>query len=156
MPKWTFSTLRIYFDTKLSALRKNLDERFATQTKALEAALAAAEKAVQAALVSAEKALAKLELAYDKRFESVNEFREQLRVQAAEFVTKAEFRAVISGLTEKIDELRTARATVEGREGGSDKDAATRRADIALRMSVIFGSISVVGIAASIIIAITS
>jgi hypothetical protein len=51
---------------------------------------AAAKEAVQAALVSAEKAVGKAEVATEKRFESVNEFRAQLSDQAAHFSTRDE------------------------------------------------------------------
>ena len=78
------------FRQALDGLRLMLNERYATQTKALDAAFKAAEQAVQTALASQEKAVSKAEAAADKRFESVNEFRQQLSDQTATFPSRAE------------------------------------------------------------------
>jgi len=50
----------------------------------------AQEQAVAFALASAEKAVTKAELAAEKRFESVNEFRNQLKDQTGTFLTRNE------------------------------------------------------------------
>lgn len=79
-----------YFERVINELRTQLNERYDTQTKAIEAARLAAEKAVEAALSAAEQAVAKAEIASDKRFESVNEFRAQLGDQARTFMGRDE------------------------------------------------------------------
>jgi hypothetical protein len=95
-------------------LRSMLDERYATQTRAVDAAflaqstamataLTAAERLVQTAASATEKAIGKAELAGDKRFESVNEFRGQLRDQAATFLPRTEYVAGHLALSEKIE-----------------------------------------------------
>jgi len=53
----------------------------------------AQEKAMILALASAEKAVTKAEGAAEKRFEAMNEFRSQLREQAASFMTRVESNA---------------------------------------------------------------
>lgn len=99
---------------QLAGLDRMLQERYETQTKAVDAAflaqqtamqtaLSAAEKAVETALLSAEKAVTKAELAADKRFESVNEFREQLNDQAATFIARTEADSRLMALSEKLE-----------------------------------------------------
>jgi len=51
---------------------------------------ASSERAIQAALAAVKEASLKAEAATEKRFEGVNEFRYQLKDQAATFITRAE------------------------------------------------------------------
>lgn len=105
-------------------------QRFDAQTKALDAALAAAKEAGQAALTAAKEATTKAEVASEKRFESVNEFRKTLSDQTATFLPRSEADARMNGLSEKIDDFKTATvaaqsnietrlATYAGRSGGA-------------------------------------
>lgn len=77
-------------------------ERFEAQEKAVSVALAAVETRMierleaarrehAAALAANDKAIAKQEIAAEKRFEAVNEFRAQLSDQAATFMPRAEY-----------------------------------------------------------------
>ena len=59
-------------------------------TNANEQRFKAQEQAVAFALQAAEKAVTKAELAAEKRFESVNEFRNQLKDQTGTFITRNE------------------------------------------------------------------
>lgn len=59
--------------------------------------------AVAAALAAAKEAFGKAESASDKRFDSVNEFRGQLKDQAATFITRDEYTVQLKALAEKID-----------------------------------------------------
>jgi len=68
---------------------KNKQLRDADQT-ANEQRFKAQEQAVAFALQAAEKAVTKAELAAEKRFESVNEFRNQLKDQTGTFITRNE------------------------------------------------------------------
>lgn len=76
----------------LTALKEYIERRFNDQAKAIDAALAAAEKAVTKAEVSTEK-----------RFDSVNEFRQTLSDQAASFMTRIEFMAMHNSLQDKVN-----------------------------------------------------
>lgn len=67
---------------------KRYQQRFEAQTKAIDAALLAAKEAVT-----------KAETATEKRFESVNEFRQTLSDQAGTFVSRIEF----NSLKERMD-----------------------------------------------------
>lgn len=99
-------------------LRRMLDERHQTTIKNVEVAFAAAERAVNTAMIAQEKANLKTETAYEKRFESVNEFRGQLADQAAMLMTRAEADAKFASLVEKVEAL-TGRINVgTGRSAG--------------------------------------
>jgi hypothetical protein len=84
---WTIEALKVYYDQRLVDLQSSLDQRFGD-----------ADKAVNAALQAAEKAVTKAELAAEKRFDANNEFREQLRDQAATFMPRTENELQIASL----------------------------------------------------------
>lgn len=65
----------------------------------LEAKLGDSDKAVSVALTT-----------LDKRLESMNEFRDTLRDQAAKFIIRTEFELVVSRLEQDIKNLEAARA----------------------------------------------
>jgi len=90
----------------LTALKEMLDERYATQTKALDAAFKAAEQAVAVALANAEKATIKAEEAADKRFASVNEFRETLADQTATFIPRSEHDTAYKAMEDHVSVIR--------------------------------------------------
>jgi pyruvate-formate lyase len=93
-------------------------QRFDAQQKALEAALLSQEKAVQTAMTASEKATTKSELAAEKRFDSNNEFREQLRDQAATLMPRSEAENRAAALSEKIDDLKATIVLIQGRSTG--------------------------------------
>ena len=123
--EWTTDTLRVYLlrevenanaqvQQQFVDLNVLLDERYGTQSKALDkafvasetamrTALEAAEKAVQAALTAAKEAVTKSEVAAEKRFESVNEFRGQLQDMIETLVSKIEVDAKFRSVADKAD-----------------------------------------------------
>jgi len=116
---WTTDTLHLFIQHQINDLRTMLNERYVTQTKAIasefasqrvamQTNLVAAERAVATALLNVEKAVGKAEIAADKRFDSMNEFREQLNNQAGTFVTRTESDAAINRNTERIQALEGA------------------------------------------------
>lgn len=70
-------------------------ERFDAQEKATDAALAAQKEAIAAALNAAQTAVTKAEVASEKRFDSVNEFRAQQGDLIRTFVQRREAFAVL-------------------------------------------------------------
>jgi len=89
--------LEMLLDAKLDTLRTRIS---------LEA-----EKSV-IALAAPDKAITKAEVATEKRFESVNEFRQTLSDQTKTFVSKVEFEALretsgtrITGLSSRLDKI---------------------------------------------------
>jgi len=86
------------------SLREYVDVRFAAQDAAVKAALEAADRAVE-----------KSELASDKRFESVNEFRRTLADQEHTFMPRSEYEQAHKGLEEKLSALEIRMNSVEER-----------------------------------------
>lgn len=77
-------------------------QRFDAQEKSTIVALAAAEKAVQAALIAAKEAVQKAEVASEKRFDSVNEFRNTLKDQQLLLMTRVEAEARFKDMDRRI------------------------------------------------------
>lgn len=100
--EWTAGQVRELMTLLLAERDRQYAQRIDAQERAVAAALSAAKEAVE-----------KAESAPSKRFESVNAFREQLAVQARDFVTRAEYEATRGAMVEKVDTLR-ARADKTG------------------------------------------
>jgi hypothetical protein len=79
-------SLKEYFEALLADRDLRYQQRFDAQSKAIQDALTAAEKAV-----------VKAEVATEKRFEGVNEFRQTLSDQAANFISRKELWGYIVG-----------------------------------------------------------
>ena len=116
-----YTAADIRYQQRFEAQSDALAAAFLAQQTAMKTALEAAEKAVQAALAAQERAVLKAELASDKRFESVNEFRKTLADQQATFMPRSEttvmvggFTQRLSGLKEQVDALMSERAGVKG------------------------------------------
>ena len=105
---WTVDTLRQY-----------VDQRMVDQEKAMEKAFVAQEKAVASAFEASNTAIVKSEMASEKRFESVNEFRQTLSDQAASFLPRAEADRVTTSNAEKIQSLADRLNRIEAQDAGS-------------------------------------
>lgn len=107
------------YEQRFEASQKALDAALTAQKEATVAAFAAQEKAINAALASAERAVLKAELATEKRFEGVNEFRAALDQQQRTLIPRSEVDVLIRGLEEKIAQLtKQADAIAAERKGG--------------------------------------
>lgn len=95
-------------------------QRYDSQQRAITDALAAAEKAVAAALANADRAVNKAEVAAEKRFESVNEFRAQLTDQTATLMSRAEADAKITALSDRVSDVKT---RIDIGDGGKQANA---------------------------------
>lgn len=102
--------------------------------------------AINAALLSTKEAVVKAEDATERRFASVNEFRQTLSDQAGQFVTRAEFDAVKLTGEERIRDLTTRLDKAEGKSGGYSAfygwmiAAAGLIVSVIIVMNVLFGS----------------
>jgi hypothetical protein len=96
MSDWTLETLKEY-----------LDRRFDDS-----------DKAIQAALQAAKEAVGKAEVATEKRFDAVNEFRGQLADQAATLLTRTEYDTNHKALEDKISDITDRINRNEGRGSG--------------------------------------
>lgn len=90
-----------------SEMDRRYQQRFDAQQQALQDALMAQEKAVNAALAAADRAVLKAEVASEKRFDSVNEFRATLADQAASLMPRGEAEARLGNLGDKVIDLAT-------------------------------------------------
>jgi len=97
---------------KLSAIESVIDERDRmykerddARRTAVDAAFAAQKEAINTAMAAADRAVSKAELATEKRFESVNEFRATLDNQQRTLIPRAEVDVLMRGSSEKIIDL---------------------------------------------------
>lgn len=94
-------------------------ERIAALDRRLTENLTALDRATQVAMTAAKEAVNKAEIASEKRFESVNEFRGQLADQAARFIGRAEVEAIVNGVKENIGRIDGQLANAAGRGAGA-------------------------------------
>lgn len=96
-----------YIERLLSEMNLRYQQRFTAQETATTAALAAAEKAT-----------AKAEIAAEKRFDSVNEFRAAYQDLIAAQMPRAEAEARLAAMDGAIDQLRANATRRDGRGAG--------------------------------------
>lgn len=99
--------IKEYFETLLVERDKRYEQKF-SDTKV----------AVEAALIAAEKAVSKAELATEKRFEGVNEFRKSLDDLSRLQMPRAESEALNREINGKIEALITRLDKSEGKSTG--------------------------------------
>lgn len=133
---------------------KRIAELRASDQLAVAAALTAAEKAVSAALTAAKEAVNKAEASQQRVNEGQNEFRAQLKDQAASLMPRNESELITTGLREQVGDLRsrldvgplgmkalqTSSDTETGRRAGSSSTLATI-ISVAVAAAVIGGTI---------------
>jgi choline dehydrogenase-like flavoprotein len=78
----------------------------------------AAKEGVNAAMASAEKAILKAETATEKRFDSVNEFRQAMRDQQENFANKSETNMRLEDLAKRLDRVTSGMEIASGRSSG--------------------------------------
>lgn len=100
--------LKEYFVGLLEANDKYYNQRFDSSEKAVSAALAAADRAVQ-----------KAETASEKRFDSVNEFRNTLADQQRTLMPRGEVEVLFKAVNEKLDLMGKRLDKTEGIKTGS-------------------------------------
>ena len=117
---WTLDTLEEYLSSKIKALDSFTSAESRAAKEAVSAALAAVKEQSSAAMLAAEKAILKAESATEKRFEAVNEFRQTLSDQAANFLSRNEFQSSSASLVDKIDALDKRVSKAENLDAGKD------------------------------------
>jgi len=147
-------------DRRFQALDTWLDERNQVTTRMFETGRDNALEAVQSALHSAQQAVDKAEIATEKRFASVNEFRQTLTDQATRFSTRNEIAAQLEGLRAtgqrnadaiKDIELRfTSRLdTMAGQAGGAAEFRTEQRLSQGAVVSLVVGVLVFLGLIVS-------
>lgn len=118
------STLQ-YVEARIHDLGLRLEGQMKSQSELLQTQLeaadlryaqrfAASQEALVAALNSGTRAVEKSELANEKRFESVNEFRKTLSDQTQSFIPRAEADSKFASLAEKLDTISSRLDRAEG------------------------------------------
>lgn len=115
---WTTDTLHSHLLRMINEMDLRYEQRYVSQQEAIQAALLAQKEAVQAALAAADRALTKAELASEKRFEGVNEFRSTLSDQAQLLMPRGEAQTLYSSLSDKVTDLTDRVTRAEGRGAG--------------------------------------
>jgi hypothetical protein len=96
------------FEMRIHEVERLIDAKMTTLRTIIDLQ---AEKSVTL-LASSDKAISKAEVATEKRFESVNEFRQTLSDQTKSFISKVEFEALrdttgaqIAGMSSRLDKI---------------------------------------------------
>jgi hypothetical protein len=101
-------------EQRLLALETLIDAKLTTLRTIIELQ---AEKSVTA-LAASDKAILKAEIAVEKRFESVNEFRQTLLDQTNTFISRVEFEALRDTNSSRIADLASRLDKIEGKAVG--------------------------------------
>jgi len=78
----------------------------------------AAKEGVNAAMASAEKAILKAETATEKRFDSVNEFRQAMRDQQENFASKSETNMRLDEVSKRLEHVTSGLEKSSGKSAG--------------------------------------
>lgn len=97
--KWTLDTLERYLSSRIDDLGRRGDDREKMHVERF----ASAKERVDLAIAASDKAIIKAEVASDKRFESVNEFRKALSDNVSTFLPRTEYAVQHQALVEKVD-----------------------------------------------------
>jgi uncharacterized membrane protein len=98
----------------ITTLKEHVDSRFLDAEKAVNSAMSAQQAAIAAALIATNTAINKAETATEKRFDSVNEFRGQLRDQADTFIRSTEVHQQFEAMFSRVTKLETSLAGLNG------------------------------------------
>lgn len=111
--------LRASFVQRLEEVDRRVAQRMDMERSRLEVQVEASREALTVALRAVSDATTKADLATEKRFESVNEFRDQLKDQAGTFIPRIETEQRLTQLSTRLDELRSNDTQRSARSAGS-------------------------------------
>jgi len=114
----TFHERVIRNEEALAALGRYLERRFVDLNQRLDERDAANKRAMEAALASAQRANDKSDAASRAKFEDQNEFREQLKDQAATFLTRNEYHSNHEALRAQLNALENRMNLTQGKSIG--------------------------------------
>lgn len=122
-----------------------LERHISEQVRQIKTIIEMGTAQVNAAFASSEKAIEKAEVATEKRFESVNEFRAQLGDQATRFMPREVAEAKMEDLGHKIDLLSKAVNANAGRQAGVSASVGLMIAAASIIISIVVVLANVVG-----------
>jgi hypothetical protein len=127
---------------------KALDAAFLAQQAAVATSFDASEKAMAAALLAAKEAVEKANVANDKRFDSVNEFRAQLADIQTTLVPRNEADAKFSAFDLRLTDIKSVVdkgfTGVDVRHNTGEEKTADTRANIAIAISIGMGLLTII------------
>jgi len=119
---WTLPTVLRYLHELIIANDRRYEQRFDSLIDTMEQRFSAAKEMNTAALAAADRAVSKAEIGAEKRFESVNEFRNTLADQQRNLMPRSEVEVLIKSMSDKITALEKAvesgRTERSGMRGG--------------------------------------
>jgi septal ring factor EnvC (AmiA/AmiB activator) len=134
-------------------------QRFSDLDRLLNERHGNSQRALDAALDTAQREIARTNSEVKTRFDSVNEFREQLREQAATFMTRLEseaahreLRSLLDALDKRITDVKESVIENRGQDKGAGEQAAQRRASITLVIGVTAVILTALSIAVGLIL----
>lgn len=115
---WTVETALDHLLAVIELNNKRYEQRFGDIQRMLELSITAQKEAGNIALTAQKESVIKAESAAEKRFESVNEFRNTLSDQQRTLIPREEVSVIAKGLTDKLTSLEKALdALIEERKG---------------------------------------
>ena len=110
--EWTVATLKEFilrlfseYDARIARLEVHSSALIHSQRNEINIAIQSVERLLQVAVKNTEDAVLKVEVANDKRFASVNEFRGALNDQQARMITRAEVEAKVDAVVKQTQDL---------------------------------------------------
>jgi hypothetical protein len=103
---WTVLTVLAYLSDLIASNDRRYEQRFDDLHVIVEHRFAAQKESVAAALIAADRAVSKAELGAEKRFESVNEFRNTLGDQQRTLMPRAETEAAMKALAKELNDVK--------------------------------------------------
>jgi hypothetical protein len=134
----TLESLRLLIeanDRRLSDLMAERDLRYHERHKA-------SRDAVNMALETSKDAITKAETAYEKRFDSNNEWKETFSELSGRMVTRTEYSTAHEAMKDKIEEVGGRVKTIEGKSSGIGASLGVVMGVAALMISLAFGAIN--------------
>lgn len=116
--QWTVASLYDFFIRLIEANDTRYKQRFEDAKTAVDIAFSAQKESVNSALLAAERAVLKAESASEKRFDSVNEFRNTLADQQRTLMPRAEAEIVFKTLSSRIEEISNFQKITIGEKRG--------------------------------------
>lgn len=119
---WNVETVLTHLTSLIESNDRRYEQRFEASQQAITLGFSAQKSAVDAALAAQNAAVIKAEMAAEKRFESVNEFRNTLADQQRNLMPRSEVDVLMRGIHDKLSTLEKAHDAVlaerQGLKGG--------------------------------------
>lgn len=136
-----------WFENYLGMLETNIDRlESRVETACCVDKMCGMERLISEKFESNEKALITAKEALDKRLDSMNEFREALREQAAKMMTRDEYNVNHEAFRNQLNELSKAKERMEGKASQSSLYVATAIAVLSLFIGAIHVLRDVIGL----------